>query len=377
MKHLTLLSLLVVLTLTFSFGQSKLKKVDAQKSSTQKIEVKTADFFSISEPLSKMAKESRLKINEQTFLHKPNKNKFPEKIVDDGSKKVMDPLGIKQRAFSTPKAETLVMNASFGGADASDNSSGIAPPDTHGDVSPDYYVQMINNVTSIYDKNGNTVTAPFNSSAFWAGFSDGVGGDFSDTNDGDPIVLWDETAGTNGRWLVSQFAVPHSDGNYYMLVAISQTDDPTGSYYRYAFQYPHFNDYPKIGIWPDAYYCGQNAFDETNGNASLGIYVSAWERDEMIAGNPAARMVNIEDASEFAVFPADADVLPPLGTPGIFINDMVATYTGNDEVYIYEFNVDWVTTSNSTFGRTQTITVSPYGFLVLIPKLNNQEQHRN
>ena len=36
-----------------------------------------------------------------------------------------------------------------------------APPDTDGDVSPDYYVQMINNVTEIYNKTGTIITAQF------------------------------------------------------------------------------------------------------------------------------------------------------------------------------------------------------------------------
>lgn len=36
-------------------------------------------------------------------------------------------------------------------------------------------------------------------------------------------------------------------------MAISQTADPTGAYYLYDFAIPsnYFNDYPKLGVWPD------------------------------------------------------------------------------------------------------------------------------
>ena len=50
-----------------------------------------------------------------------------------------------------------------------------------------------------------------------------------------------------------QFAVP-TGGPYYQCIAVSDTNDATGSYHRYAFQYSGFNDYPKAGVWPDAYY---------------------------------------------------------------------------------------------------------------------------
>src|SRR5437660_2239216 len=45
-------------------------------------------------------------------------------------------------------------------------------------------------------------------------------------------------------------------------VAVSQTPDPTGAYNRYSFSYgsTDFNDYPKIGVWPDAYYTTCNIF---------------------------------------------------------------------------------------------------------------------
>jgi len=47
---------------------------------------------------------------------------------------------------------------------------------------------------------------------------------------GDPVVLYDQL---EDRWLLSQFTT--RGPLYYDCVAISQTGDPTGAYYRYAF----------------------------------------------------------------------------------------------------------------------------------------------
>ncbi|MBK6633684.1 MAG: hypothetical protein IPG38_04640 [Chitinophagaceae bacterium] len=90
-----------------------------------------------------------------------------------------------------------------------------------------------------------------------------LGPPFSTTDNGDPIVLYDQLA---DRWLISQFLFTNvSGGVYYQVIAISQTGDPTGAYYVYAFLMPNnkLNDYPHFGVWPDGYYMADNQF--TNG----------------------------------------------------------------------------------------------------------------
>jgi hypothetical protein len=353
--------IMIVITVGTLFAQENQIKIQSKKNSTYKSLqpiVSEAASFDISPPLSEMVVYNKL--NGTTKFHEDYseiENKFRKvpqgEYTGEGKP---DMLSILQQNYNTSKAETIIMENSFDGGSNSDNTGLIMPPDTQGDVSPEYYVQAVNNVTTIFDRDGNILQGPFNTSDFWSGFPDGSGGYFDETNDGDPIILWDEEA---QRWMVSQFAVPHTDGNMYELIAISQTSDPRGSYFRYAFQYQYMPDYPKFGIWTDGYYCGYNAFD---GNTSMGIYVSAFERDEMLVGNPSARVVTFNDLSEFAVFPVDTDVLPANGTPCYFMSDEVATYTGNNEVYIYEFSVDWNNTSNSTWGLAQTLTVADYGF---------------
>jgi hypothetical protein len=219
-------------------------------------------------------------------------------------------------------------------------AGGYAPPDPSGDVGPNHYVQMVNVRTQIWDKNGISLAGPFDNSNFWVGLP----GPWSSSNDGDPIVLYDEIA---DRWMVSQFALPAGpDGPCYILVAISTTPDPTGTYYQYAFTFPKMPDYPKFGIWPDGYYMSANVFSSS---AYLGTYAAVFDRNAMLAGGAATMQYFSNPTSTASFLPSDCDgIFPPVGSPNYFL----ATYNGNGSntnLDIYEFHVDWATPANSTF----------------------------
>ena len=98
-----------------------------------------------------------------------------------------------------------------------DNLNGVAPPDTDGDVGPNHYFQMINLSFAIYDKNGTVLYGPADNITLWDGFD----GPWSSTNDGDPIVLYDQY---EDRWIATQFSFPnYPSGPFYELIAVSQT----------------------------------------------------------------------------------------------------------------------------------------------------------
>jgi len=316
----------------------------AQQRTQPKMKVSTAAFFRLSPPLREM-------IDNAIYVpknEKENKNELEFEPRFNG-RPGPDPLSILQRNHRSPVAEPLNGIVNFDGVD---NIDGVAPPDTQGDVSPNHYMQCVNNHTAIYDRDGNVVVNPFPTSDFWQGTP------YDDRNDGDAVILWDEDA---QRWLVTQFYVP-DNGDQYLLIAVSQTDDPTGQYYQYAFQYQYMPDYPKWAIWPDAYYMGANAFDQTDNYRYKGTYVSAFERDKILAGDANAQVVTFgEDPNLWSIFPADADVFPADGTDCPFISDEVANTNGNDEVYIYNFHVDWNDTNNSSFQHEITLNVADYG----------------
>src|SRR5439155_101722 len=79
------------------------------------------------------------------------------------------------------------------------------------------------------------------------------------------------------RWIISQMMISISPN--VECVAVSATGDPTGAWHRYAFQYSGSIDYPKMGVWTDAYYFTQNV--DSGGN------VCAFERSAMLTGGMA------------------------------------------------------------------------------------------
>jgi hypothetical protein len=188
----------------------------------------------------------------------------------------------------------------------------VNPPDPNGDVGPNHYVEMINLVFAVYDKAGNLLTGPIDTGSLWAGFA------VPDCTDpsGDPIVLYDQFA---DRWLLSQFTTSGlSDPTrpFWNCVAISTTGDPTGTYYRYAFEtenFQFFPDYPKYGVWTDSYVITTREFGPT---VEYGIGVYALEKNKMIHGQPARAVSFFLDGSALGMLPLVGDGLLPADIDG-------------------------------------------------------------
>jgi hypothetical protein len=245
------------------------------------------------------------------------------------------------------------------------NISLVSPPDPVGDVGPNHYVAMSNLSFQIFDKLGNSLYGPAANNTLWAGF----GGDCETDNAGDPIVIYDQLA---DRWMLTQFTA--SGPTYFNCVALSTSGDPTGTYYRWAFSTGiNFPDYPKYGMWPDAYYISTRDFE--NGATYVGVGAYALNRAQMIAGNPAPQVVsflvpinpnpyNIGDG----LLPADLDgtILPPPGSPHYFVGSMDdgGPYGApQDALTLWKFVVDWATPANSSFTLANTLPIASFDTL--------------
>jgi hypothetical protein len=234
------------------------------------------------------------------------------------------------------------------------NVNGVLPPDTQGDVGPNNYVQMVNLSFAIWDKQGNLLYGPVPNTTLWQGF----GGPCETFNGGDPVTLYDEAA---DRWFMSQLAYPGGSQGYHECIAISQTGDPTGAWYRYDFLYSstNLNDYPKFGVWPDAYYMSANEF--LNGATFNGVGVVAFERAAMLAGQDAREVYfHVGDSSGIygSLLPSDAEgqalgFNPPAGAPDPFLmfDDDAFGFSPTDRLLMWDFHVDWSNPNNSTFGN--------------------------
>src|SRR5207302_4928756 len=120
--------------------------------------------------------------------------------------------------------------------------------------------------------------------------------------------------------------------------------DPTGSYNRYSFASSgnNFNDYPKLGVWPDAYYITYNYFNAA-GTAFVGGEVCAYDRAKMLAGQGATQQCFPMTSTYGGALPADVDGSnqPAAGTPN-FIVAIGPSSTATDHVLPHwKFHVDW------------------------------------
>ncbi len=227
------------------------------------------------------------------------------------------------------------------------NRDGVYPPDTNGDVGPNHFVQWVNLSFQIWNKSGVSLYGPASGNTLWSGF----GGPCQTANDGDPVVLYDPIA---DRWLMSQFTASNPYGE---CIAISTTPDPTGSYYRYFFQFSTtvFYDYPHLGVWPDGYYMGANRFTSTyQGGAAV-----VFDRAKMLLGQPANYQSFNTSTTYGTLLPSDLDgsTLPPAGSPDYFASK------GSTSLYLFKFHVDWTTPANSTLTGPTSLPVAAYNQL--------------
>ncbi len=243
--------------------------------------------------------------------------------------------------------------------DATPNVLGYSPPDPVGEVGPNHYVAMTNVHYSIYSKSGVLLYGPAGNNTLWTGF----GGACQTSNDGDPIVLYDQFA---DRWILTQFT---ASPPYYNCVAISTSPDPLGTYYRYAFSTgAYFPDYPKYGVWGDAYYISTREFSST----FVGVGAYAVNRQEMIAGNPSPMMIsflapptgtgsgqNVGDG----LLPSDLDgwTPPPAGSPNFYVGTQDDNRGATqDAINLWRFHADFVTPASSTFTLVHTIPTAAF-----------------
>jgi hypothetical protein len=254
-----------------------------------------------------------------------------------------DPVWQKKDGTTQPPRAPIV---NFSG-----QTSPYYPSDANGTVGPNHYMQTINCVYAIYNKSGTLVAGPSNMNTLFTGVTGAT------YNDGDPVVLYDEMA---DRWVACEFSI--SGSNDYMLMAVSQTNDPTGSWYRYSFDVDDMPDYEKISVWPDGYYMGVN----NSASGKKDIYV--FQRAQMLTGGT-AQFVGFDNAYRpttvdgfMCVPPVDNDgTAAPAGSPGLFItmNDD-AIGGGSDQLWIYQLAVNWTTPASSTFTRSQQLAVPSF-----------------
>jgi len=218
-----------------------------------------------------------------------------------------------------------------------------SPPDTVGEAGLTQYVQWVNPSFAIFDKtNGNLLYGPAGGNTIWTGF----GGPCETRNDGDPMVQYDQLA---DRWIMTQFAL--QSGNYMQCVAVSQSADATGAWYRYAFSYSQFPDYPKLAVWPDGYYITFNMF---SGQTFTGGQVCAYDRAKMLNGLSATQICRTVGNSSLLASDLEGKTLPPAGRP-----NYVMSRGGSTTLNLWRFIPNF-TNGTAVFTGPTSINVSAF-----------------
>ncbi len=232
------------------------------------------------------------------------------------------------------------------------------PPDTNGAVGTTQYVQWVNTSYTIFSKvTGVVQLGPVNGNLLFSALpSTSI---CRTTNSGDPVATFDKI---NSRWVLTQFAITKTtNGQYGQCIAVSTTDDATGTYNVYEYDFPDFDDYPKLGVWSDAYYLSYNMFSHSTG-AFLNAKVCAYDSAGMRAGaaSPAAVCFNTAAGDDFSIMPSDIDgkTPPPAGSP----NPIWELYDIGI-LRLFSFHVDFVTPANSTLTGPTTLPVASFTFV--------------
>src|SRR5437667_12149100 len=297
-RRITLLAFLITFVVTLAFSQSPPKNV---KSPTPKFSDAVA--FDVSPPLRSLAPAAAPATSSSAVVEVR-----PERGPVAQDKGYRGDAALQSTAQTSALAIPGTL-ANFEGLSNQDNFNifgfRVNPGDPNGEVGPNHFVQIVNLTFAVFDKAGNKLLGPLAIGSLWSGFS------VPDCTDpsGDPVVLYDQFM---DRWLLSQFTTSGLNDPtkpFWNCVAVSTSGDPTGTYYRYAFETTsdgifYFPDYPKYGNWTDSYVLTTREFEPP---IEDGIGVYALEKNKMVNGDPTARSVKL------FIDGHDPDLLPLVG----------------------------------------------------------------
>jgi hypothetical protein len=186
----------------------------------------------------------------------------------------------------------------------------------------------------------------------------------------DGLVQFDKQA---SAWLVAMRSGANQE-----CIAVSQTPDATQQYNEYVVQYvdainPTFQmDYPKIGVWPDAYYLTFDMLNPANNFAPQYSVVCALDRNSMLLGSPSAGAVCLPTAYSnntgyFHLMPSDLDSAnpPPPGSPNYIFTFAKPPGSAQYHLYDYQFHTNFSTPSASSL--TGPVQIDTNAFASLMP----------
>jgi len=228
-------------------------------------------------------------------------------------------------------------------------ATGFYPPDPNMAVGPNHIVQLVNVEIGVFDKSGNLVAGyPKALGTLWTAL-----GGACTSNSGDPIAQYDKLA---DRFVITQLGSLKSP--YSECIAVSKTNDPTGAYYLYSYNFgSNLNDYDKWGVWPTAnngaYLATYNLF--SNGASFAGADLCAYDRTAMLSGAAANQICFTVANGGFLPSDLDGPTAPPNGAPGYFL-----AFDSLSTVQLYKLSPNFANPNASTLTGGGDISVSSF-----------------
>lgn len=188
----------------------------------------------------------------------------------------------------TPQTTTvgLILEGAPGG---SPNPCGCTPPDGAVGAGPNHVFEAVNTAGIIYTKAGAVAKSTFGLDSFF-----GVPG----SSLSDPQVSYDASS---GRWFASIIDINTNQ----VLIAVSTSNDPTGTFNLYAISDgSNLPDQPVTGTNNDKYVVSVNDFNSA-GTAFLGVHYWVLNKSELIAGASTIDLASSgPDPTMFSLHPA-------------------------------------------------------------------------
>lgn len=310
------------------------------KSNSEVIELKSADSFFVTAPMTSYPKVNPESVKKREVPRgglsskSIKKGEFINTLSESSSSQ--DPLA-QQETATTPGRSPIVNFDAI--------NIDVSPPDPTAAVGPNHIVQMTNGLWSVWDKNG------VQAAGFPKDINDPLGGVVS----GDPIVLYDREA---DRWFITQFQLPDSEQ---FKIAVSTTSDPTGTFAVYSYDVPE-NDYPHYSIWGNSYVVTGNFNPSESGR----FY--AFNRQKMLDGDPTAEIATLTLPGYMGTggFQAPQPVhsegagIAAGPAPIVWFQDDAWPGVSADHVKVWDLDINWANPAAATVSSPLEIPMAAF-----------------
>ncbi|HHT9105086.1 MAG TPA: hypothetical protein ACFYD7_04345 [Candidatus Wujingus californicus] len=181
---------------------------------------------------------------------RPALNKFEYKAEKDAATATHEPSHIEKETKNTTAPSLKEINVE--GVNQNE-AGGAYPPDTHGAVGIDQFVEITNQNVDIYEKSTGNRVKSISLASFFG---------YNEKDLFDPRCVYDHM---RDRWIITAEAFPETSTVQYQFIAVSKTSDPLGSFYIYSIDVNYkdrrdFWDFPQLGFDQNAILITGNIF---------------------------------------------------------------------------------------------------------------------